>query len=120
MSIRVYTCLEMPKFMSEAEAENKRLKAVAFMERVGGDADKFESMSASEYAATKGAELLNPSRGNSMTKTELDELVETLADGIDECLDPSLSREEVVAKLQELSDVASGEETDESDSDDDE
>jgi hypothetical protein len=35
-------------------------------------------------------------------------------------LDPSLSREEVVAKLQELSDVASGEETDESDSDDDE
>ena len=99
--------------MSEAEAENKRLKAVAFLERVGGDADKFESMSASEYAATKGAELLNPSRGKRMTKTELDELVETLADGIDECLDPSLSREEVVAKLQELSDIASGEEPEE-------
>ena len=43
----------MPKFMSEAEAENKRLKAVAFMEAVGGDSDKFASMTPAAYAATK-------------------------------------------------------------------
>jgi hypothetical protein len=110
----------MAKFMSEAEAENKRLKAVAFMDRIGGDSDKFKSMSAAEYAQTKGAELLNPSGRATMTKQELDELVDTLADGIEEALDPVLSREEVVAKLQELSDIASGEEPDTESDDEDE
>ena len=107
--------------MSEAEAETKRLQAVAFMERTGGDVDKFESMSAAEYAATKGAELLNPAQRKSimanMTKAETDELVDTLADGIEAALDPILTREEVIEKLQELSDLANGETPDEDDED---
>ncbi len=103
--------------MTEAEAESKRLKAVDFLEKVGGDSAKFADMDAREYAATKGAELLNPSRNNTMTKQELDELVDTLADGLEECLDPSLTREEVISKVQELSDLASGE-TPETDDDD--
>jgi len=114
-----HTCC-VPKFISEAAAENKRLQAVALMERLGGDADKFESMSPADYAEYRGFELLNPSRGNAMSKTEMNDLVEALADGIEEALDPVLSREEVVAKLQELSDLASGEtpEDDEDDEDD--
>ena len=45
-----------------------------------------------------------------MTKAELDGLVEELADGLDEALDPSLTREELVDKVKELANLASGEE----------
>jgi hypothetical protein len=96
--------------MSESEAEKKRLQAIEFMERVGNDPSKFEQMDAAAYAEHRGAELQNPSKGKTeMTKQELDELVDTLADGLEECLDPSLTREEVISKVQELSDLASGE-----------
>ena len=111
------------KFMTVSEAETKRRQAIDFMERVGGDTDRFESMTPDEYAASRGAELLNPSEGKTvMTKQQLDELVDTLADGLEECLDPSLTREEVISKVQELSDLASGEapEADEDDEDEDE
>ena len=96
--------------MSQSEAETKRLQAIEFMERVGNDPSKFEQMDAAAYAEHRGAQLLNPTKGKpKMTKQELDELVDTLADGLEECLDPSLTREEVISKVQELSDLASGE-----------
>jgi hypothetical protein len=105
--------------MSEAEAEGKREKAITLMERVGGDADKFRDMSAAEYAASKNAQLLNPAhRGRIVTKADLDSLVDELQDGLEEALDPELTREELVSKVKELANLASGEE--DSDSDDDE
>jgi hypothetical protein len=53
----------MPKFMTLSEAETKRQRAIEFLERIGGDADKFREMDTAEYAASKGAELLqNPYR----------------------------------------------------------
>ena len=111
----------MPKFMSEGEAEAKRFQAVEFLERIGGDADRFRDMSAREYADSRGAELLpNPSPGRiQMTKTELSQTLDELADGLDEALDPQLTREELVAKVKELSSLASGEDEDE-DQDEDE
>ncbi len=45
-----------------------------------------------------------------MNKVELTETLEQLADGLDEALDPELTREELVSKIKELSDLASGEE----------
>jgi len=100
----------MPKFMTLGEAETKRQKAIDFMERTGGDADKFREMDAAEYAAHKGAELLqNPmKRKHKMTKSELSETLDELADGLEEALDPGLTREELVAKVKELSDIATG------------
>jgi hypothetical protein len=53
------------------------------------------------------------------TKTELDALVDELADGLEECLDPSLSREQVIEKVQELSDLATGETPEEEENDED-
>ena len=47
-----------------------------------------------------------------MNKVELTETLEQLADGLDEALDPELTREELVSKIKELSDLASGEEVD--------
>jgi len=101
--------------MTLGEAETKRQKAIDFMERVGGDADKFRDMDAAEYAASRGAEILqNPSmRLGGMTKSELAETLDQLADGLEEALDPELTREELVSKVKELAEVASGEGEDE-------
>jgi hypothetical protein len=99
------------KQFTEAQAEQKRQQAIAFLERIGEDPGEFEEMSAGEYAEHRGAKIVNPSRGKrTMTKTELDVLVDDIADGLDECLDPSLTREQVIEKVQELSALASGEE----------
>jgi hypothetical protein len=105
----------MPKFMSLGEAETKRQQAIEFMERLGGDADKFREMDAAEYAESRGAELLeNPSRRpKDMTKTDLAETLDQLADGLEEALDPELTRSEIVAKVKQLASIASGEDEDE-------
>jgi hypothetical protein len=111
------------KFMSAGEAETKRQKAIEFLERVGGDANKFRQMSAAEYASSKGAELLdNPSKRKlTMTKTEMAETLDQVEDGLSEALDPQLSREELVAKVMELQELVSGDadESDEDESDED-
>ena len=104
--------------MTEGEAETKRQKAVEFLERIGGDAEKFRDMDAAEYAASRGAELLQNPRNrrmtmNGTTKTELESTLDELAEGLDQALDPSLSREELVDRVKELAVLASGEEEEE-------
>jgi hypothetical protein len=100
--------------MTEGEAETKRQKAIEFLERIGGDADKFRDMDAAEYADHKGAELLpNPfKRSIKMTKSEMAETLDQLADGLGEALDPELTREELVSKVKDLADIAAGEDDD--------
>jgi hypothetical protein len=109
--------------MGQSEAERRRLKAVEFLERIGGDADKFRDMSSAEYAASKGAELLpNPStRRIALTKTEMAETLDQIEDGLADALDPILSREDLVAKIQELQELVSGDadETEEDEIDED-
>jgi hypothetical protein len=107
--------------MSASEAETKRLQAIEFLGRVGGDADKFESMTTAEYAQSRGAELLPnpPKRKITMTKIEMARALDEIEDGLAEALDPILSREELVGKLQELQELVSGEEADQDDDADD-
>lgn len=94
------------------------MQAVQFLERVGGDSGKFEEMDAEAYAQSRGAELLpNPARRNRLTKNEMSETLDQAADLVDEALDPELSREQLVVKVKELSDLISGEEPDEDDED---
>jgi hypothetical protein len=97
--------------LTESEAEAKRQKAIDLLERIGGDANKFREMDAAEYAASKGSELLpNPNeRITKMTNSELAETIDLLQDGLEEALDPELTREELVAKVKNLADIASGE-----------
>jgi hypothetical protein len=106
--------------MTESEAERKRRQAVEFLRRIGGDSSKFEDMSAAQYAESRGAELLpNPSKRRiAVTKLELAGTLDQLADGLDEALDPELTREELVAKVKELSDLAAGESGEEAEDDD--
>lgn len=104
--------------MTPGEAEGKRRQAVKFLQRIGGDSSRFEEMSAREYAESRGAELLpNPARRNTLTKNEMVETLDQAADLVDEALDPELSREELVGKVKELSDLISGEEPEGEDED---
>ena len=58
--------------------------------------------------------------GTSTTKTELNDTLDELADLLDEALDPALTREQVIEKVQEAYELAAGEgEEEEEDEDDD-
>jgi len=122
------------KYMTQTEAARKQHQAAELMRRIGKDdeATRFDEMSLEEYAAGRGAQLTggaNPNRRRrpAMARRtnqavndvdDANDALDQIADLADEGLDPELTREEVVAKLKEIADVASGE--DEEDEDDDE
>ena len=118
------------KCLTRSEAETKREQAIEFLKRIGNDesAERFEAMTLEEYAEHKGAELLqNPmrirrkdmARETGPTKAELSDVLDEISDLAEEALDPELTREELVAKVKELADVASGDvEVDEGEDDD--
>lgn len=54
------------------------------------------------------------------TKAELQETLEGVENLVDEALDPELTREELVAKVKEISGLISGEDEDEVGDDEDE
>jgi len=61
-------------------------------------------------------------RRTAMTKSEMAETLDQLTDGLEEALDPELTREELVSRVKGLSGSASGEtgeEEDEEDGDED-
>jgi hypothetical protein len=108
----------MAKVWTLGQAETKRRQAVELLARIGGDSGKFEEMSAQAYAQSRGAELLpNPARRNTLTKNEIVETLDQAADLVEEALDPELTREELVGKVKELSDLIAGEEPDDDDED---
>ena len=106
------------KFMTEAQAEAKRQKAVEFLERIGDDegAQEFADMTARDYAEHKGVELLeNPrrrkatmSRGKS--KAELEAELDEAADYIEQLED----------QLDQIAGIATGEGEEEPEEEDEE
>src|SRR4051794_20523493 len=115
------------RYLTRSEADAKRRQAIAFLRRIGNNdaADTFEGMSAAEYAEHRGVQLLeNPRRSayrmprqTGPTKAELADRLEEITDLAEEALDPELTREDLVAKLKELADVASGEAEEEEEAD---
>src|SRR5881296_3370421 len=102
-------------------------KAVRFLEDVADDPDKaddFAAMTPEEYAEHKHIRISNRRR-NKMPRTALAELQETIDDQaetissvselVEEALDPELTREEIVAKLKEISELVEGEEDEDDD-----
>jgi predicted type IV restriction endonuclease len=82
------------------------------MERIGGDADKFRSMDTAEYAASKGKEILeNPkTRRLKMPRpSEAEELLDQVSSLLEEADDAALTREEVIEKVREASELLSDE-----------
>ena len=129
---RSSTLLAM-KLMTRTQAETKRRQAVRLLQCMGkyDDAARFEAMTPEEYAEHKHAQIQNPTRrpttmarATNPTAGELSETLSEIADLAEEALDPELTREELVGKIKELADLASGEteeeeEEEEADEDDD-
>lgn len=110
------------------QAEIKKDQAAGFMDRIGEPdrAQEFRRMSVEEYAEHRGITLTpNPLRRRRImsqtagpTKAELADTLDEVSELLEDALDPELTREELVAKVKEIADVASGEAEDEIDDDD--
>ena len=108
--------MDLVKFMTEGEAETKRRKAVEFLRRIGQDdaADRFEDMTAREYAEHKGAELLdNPQRRKAMARSKSKPQLEAELDEANEYI------EELEAKLDDIAGIASDEDEEDEDNGED-
>jgi len=119
-----------PKVVTYEQAKAKLAKAVKFLRDVAGDADRaddFAAMSVQEYAQHKGLTLQNPHKSrikrttrmatDTITKRELEDTLDEVADLLDEALDPELTREAAISKIKEAVEIISGGE-DEGDGDD--
>lgn len=103
--------------MTPSEAETKRLKAIEFLRNIGNDddADRFEDMSAADYAEHKGAQLMeNPERkvttmARGKSKADLQADLSDANDYINQ----------LEAKLADIAGIANDEEEEEDDEDGD-
>jgi hypothetical protein len=74
-------------------------------------ADEVESETVDEWAEETGRTITNPRRKSTMangtTKADLQGTLDQVSDMIADALDPALSREEVIQKLQEIDSLVS-------------
>lgn len=116
----------MGKFLTTSEAETKRQQAITFLNRIGkeDEAARFEEMDAEDYAASKGAELIdNPSKkdrrktmARGKSKAELEAELDESNSYIEE-LESKL--DDIVGIAAESADEDDEEEEDDDDSDED-
>ena len=103
------------KTLTRSDAETKRRKAVEFLRRIGNDdlAGEFEGMDAAEYAAHKGAELIeNPGRRRkSMARLKSKAQLQAELDEAEDYI------EELEAKLDNIVGIAANGEEEEADED---
>src|SRR5689334_742255 len=115
----------MAKVKTLSEAERARRRAVTGLRNLGRDdeADRYESMSAREYATDKGIELVqNPNRRRcSMARTKTAaELRGEIADLKDQVSTLEEENENLQGQIDEIAQIASGAADDEDDDEDDE
>jgi hypothetical protein len=118
------------KLLTRAQAETAKKRAASFTRNVLNDndrADEIEDESLDDWADETGRTITNPkNRRQDMakgpTRAELADTLDQVGDMITDALDPALTREEVVEKLQEIDEMLNGDDvddTDDSDADDD-
>jgi len=107
------------KTKTRAQVEAMKVKAVRFMVDVRDDPDRaseIEDESVESYAQRKQITIKNPRRGfivmanKSAGELEMEESLDTVAELLEDALDPKLTREEVVQKVEEAYGLAAGEE----------
>jgi hypothetical protein len=110
----------MAKQVTRDQAERKKAKAAAFMERIGEPdrADEFRNMSTDEYAEHKRLQISNPRRRYQMAqsvgpKTSLQDQIDDAIDILDEAYAPETTREDLAEAVGRALDVLRGEEDDE-------
>jgi hypothetical protein len=115
----------MAKQVTREQAERKQRQAVTFMERIGDSdrAEEFDGVSVEEYAEHRGLKIANP-RGTERktkmaTKNELQDMIDSAIDTLNEAYSPEVSRENLAAAVGEALDILNGEDADSDDSDPD-
>ncbi len=117
------------KVLTLQQAETAKKRAGRFVSNVMGDedrADDIEDETLDEWLNETGRKLKsNPQRkkktmaaSNTATKSDLQDQIDQISDMVADALDPVLSREEVVQRLQDIDEVINGDDDDD-DSDDD-
>jgi hypothetical protein len=119
----------MAKSVTREQAERKKSQAAAFMERIGDSdrADEFDDMSVDDYAEHRGLQTANPTRkarkqrmaGTSLTKTELQDTIDSAIETLNEAYAPEATREELATAVGEALDILNGDEDDTDESTDD-
>ena len=116
------------KTLTRDQAETAKKRAVLFLHNVLGDDDRasdVESQSLDDWAEQTGRTITNPKRSlremaqGSPTKADLEETIDQVTDLVTDALDPALTREEVIEKLQEIDGILSGDDDDSGDDTDD-
>lgn len=111
------------------QAETAKLRAANFFRNVQHDEDRAEEIEAQtveQWAEETGRTLKqNPRRriitmpsANSTTKRELEDTLDDVNGLLEDALDPALTREEVIQKLQAMDDLINGDDDDEDDDED--
>ena len=115
------------RILTRDQAEIAKKRAASFTRNVlhdEGRADEIEGEGVDSWAEETGHTITNPrTRRPTMpqvpTKDELQETIDDIGDIVTDALDPALTREEVVQKLQEIDDMLNGDDDSDDDSDDD-
>jgi hypothetical protein len=115
------------KILTRDQAETAKKRAFSFLRNVLQDddrADEVENESVDEWAEETGRTITNPEKrrnlmANGATKADLQDTIDQIGDIVVDALDPTLTREDVVAKLQEIDELINGEDDDSDDDDDD-
>ena len=116
------------KILTQDQAETAKKRAASFIRNVLQDddrADEVEDEGLEEWAEETGRTITNPQRtrkptmASGPTKGELQDTLDQVGGIVTDALDPALTREEVIAKLQEIDALINDDEDEDEDSDDD-
>jgi hypothetical protein len=118
------------KILTISQAETAKRRAALFVDNVLDDpdrADDIEDESLEEWAQETGRTIRNPNKKKGTmpktvtaipTKADLQDTLDKVTDMLAEALDPVLTREEVIQKLQDMDAFLSDDEDDEDDEND--
>jgi hypothetical protein len=109
----------MPREITREQAARKKAQAATFMGRIGETdrAQEFDSMSVDDYAERRGLRLSNPASRerkimasvNTVTKSDLQDVIDEVIDVLDDAYDPESSREALAEAVGQALDVLRGE-----------
>ena len=117
------------KILTRDQAKTAKKRAASFTRNVLNDddrADEIEDEDLDDWAEETGRTITNPTKKEtdmaqtSTTKADLEDTIDQIGDIVADALDPASERADLVAALQEIDGLVSGDEDDDDDDADDE
>ena len=106
------------KQLTREQLEGRKARAVSFTKDVVGDAaraDEIADESLEDYAGRRGFEILNPRRRATMPRKTVEDYREEVADLKDQLAEVEEENESLQSQLDQIADIAAGEEEGEDD-----